>query len=915
MSLQIARPGRIAIAACLVALAAVLAWGGFHFGLFGRKPVPVKVGPPPETASLQGTLASIVTNYRKIIVLLDDEKSLEPDRAADANNAARSLFYKNLDLLKGLGEKLSDEIGTIGSRTEQAVPPQVAHFLDELENEPDWHDGDKLVFVDTIEDIIEAAGNLPEAYKKRTGLMDRIEEDKKALKEIQALYDRELEKIFGRFETRGMVVHREAWGKYVSYLKTKFTREQLLEEYAGKPRKKPVPGPEKMAPASPQAAKAGPSEFPPKSLVLTFDDGPHLRYTPRIMEILKSNGIKGVFFELGSNIGSFKDDDSIRLARASKVSEAVVASGFYLGNHSYSHAFLPKLGDKELKSEIERTARLLAAVTDTPIDLFRPPYGAQNERVLRVVRDHDMRSVLWQIDSRDWADPVPMSIADRVVREVAQRGRGVVLFHDINARTVEALPLIVSTLKQEGYRFLSWNGKAFSDENRGEPPVPPEPKTAPEFYRDSWAVVIGIDAYLHWPQLQYAVNDAKAVKELLVRKYRFKPDNIIVLLNEEATRENILSALGDVMGDTDKVNREDRVFVFFAGHGMTRKLPTGRDLGYIIPVDADPQSYQGRSISMTNFQDISEAIPAKHLFFVMDSCYSGLALTRGSGPVARSENYLRDISRRVSRQMLTAGGADQQVADNGPNGHSVFTWTLLQGLEGQADLNNDGFITASELAAYVGPAVSAIGKQTPAFGSLAGSEGGEFIFQPRQNTEFLSELSVQLDQEAIELNSQLDQVRRQIAEKRLRNKKLQKELALAMAAAGSTDAAAGRPGKESFAKHMEKGSSLFKERKYDEALKEFLAASRMNPSSPLAANNAGYMYHKMGQYEEAAEWFEKTIALDPQRAIAHGNLGDAYFNLNRKAEAKKAFLKYLELAPNSKNAPEIENRLKSMEQQ
>lgn len=874
--------------------------------------------PPSKAPALQETLSSIVTNYRKIIVLLDDEKTLDSDRVASANALAQSLFYRNLDLLKELSEKLTDEIGTVGSGEtgvtgsgSPAIPPGVAYFLDKLENEPDWHDGDKLAFVDTVEDIIEVAGNLPAAYKKRTGLVDRVEEDRKALKEIQALYDREMEKIFGRFETRGMVVHREAWEKYVSYLKTKFTRDQLLGQFEGGPGKKPVPPKEKAGRIVPQGKGSQATEFPPKTLVLTFDDGPHLRYTPRIMEILKSNGIKGVFFELGSNIGSFKADNSIRLTRASKVSEAVVTSGFYLGNHSYSHAFLPKLGDGELKTEIERTSRLLAAVSETPVNLFRPPYGAQNEKVLKVVRDHDMRSVLWQIDSKDWADPVPKSIADRVVREVSQKGRGVILFHDINARTVEALPLIVSTLKQEGYRFLSWNGKAFSDEGRGEQTLA-EPQPSAEFYRESWAVIIGIDKYVHWPRLQYAVNDAKGVKELLVRRYRFKPDNIIVLLNEDATREKILSVLGDVMGNIDKVKKEDRVFVFFAGHGMTRKLPSGRDLGYIIPVDADPQNYQGQSISMTNFQDISEAIPAKHLFFVMDSCYSGLALTRGAG-LTRSENYLREISRRISRQMLTAGGADQQVADNGPNGHSVFTWTLLQGLEGQADLNSDGFITASELAAYVGPAVSAIGKQTPAFGSLPGSEGGEFIFQPRQNTEFLSELSAQLDQEAIRLNDQLDQVRRQIAEKRLRNKKLQKELTLAMADAGTVDAAQGRQGSAAFSKHMEKGNSLFKERKYDEALKEFLAASRMNPSSPLAANNAGYMYHKMGQYEEAVEWFEKTVALDPQRAIAYGNLGEACSNLNRKAEAKKAFLKYLELAPNSKNAHDIEGKLKSLE--
>src|SRR5208337_2714661 len=207
--------------------------------------------------------------------------------------------------------------------------------------------------------------------------------------------------------------------------------------------------------------------------------------------------------------------------------------------------------------------------------------------------------------------------------------------------------------------------------------------------------VIGIDAYETWPKLSYAANDAQGVRDLLIKKYNFKPDHTFLLLDKEATRQNILSLLGDKLGNPDLVKREDRVFVFFAGHGATRHLASGRDLGYIIPVDADLSNYEGQAISMTNFQDISEAIPAKHVLFIMDSCYSGLALTRAGSPVL-SQNYLNEMARREARQMFTAGGADQQVADSGPNGHSVFTWTLLQGLDGRADLNGDGVITASE---------------------------------------------------------------------------------------------------------------------------------------------------------------------------------------------------------------------------
>ena len=228
---------------------------------------------------------------------------------------------------------------------------------------------------------------------------------------------------------------------------------------------------------------------------------------------------------------------------------------------------------------------------------------------------------------------------------------------------------------------------------------------------------------------------------------------------------------------------------------------------------------------MTNFQDISESIPAKHVFFVMDSCYSGLAMTRAG---ASGNNYLREMSRRTARQMLTAGGANKEVADHGPNGHSVFTWTLLQGLEGRADLNSDGLITAANWPRTSGPSVSALSHQTPAFGNLVGSGGGEFIFELHPETEALSQLSAQLDQEGIQLNAQLDRIRKEIAAKTSRNNELRRQIAAAKSGYSETTIASAK-GTGSAATHLNRGDALFKEKRYQEALDEFLTAARMDP--------------------------------------------------------------------------------------
>ena len=867
---------------------------------------------------VKAAVADIVAAYRKIIVLVQEESALGPADRDRVYPVGQFMFEENEKRLTTLTDQLTSDIE---ARLNAPSPPssgRVEQFLDRIENDPALHDADKLAFRDALEDLAAFLGEARTTSPLRQELETRIAADLTALREIQALYEKELADVFSRFQQRGMSVRREAWEKYVAFLKSLYDPAAILKEYA-----RIVEWPSDTRGPGRQKGDTGPEIFgtglPAKTLVLTFDDGPHPRYTARVVDTLKKYGVPAVFFQVGQNIGTLGKNDSVKLTRAAEASRLVQAAGLPVANHTYSHALLPKLGEKELAEELEWTDRILAQVTQGTTGLFRAPYGARNERVMTALNAHNMKSIMWNIDSRDWADPIPKSIADRVLRTVGEEKRGILLFHDIHERTVEALPIILDALKAEGYQFAGWNGKEFAVAGtraaaKTAEAQPLEPK--PALYRESWAVLIGIDDYTKWPKLRYAVNDANGMRDILVRKFKFKPEHVFTLVNREATRENILSVLADKLGNPQLVKRDDRVFVFFAGHGITRKLPSGRDLGYIVPVEADVSNYHGQSISMTNFQDIAEAIPAKHVLFVMDSCYSGLGLTRG-GRADQSQNYLMEISRRSARQMLTAGGADQQVADNGPNGHSVFTWTLLQALEGKGDLNNDGFITASELAAYIGPVVSSLSHQTPAFGNLPGSEGGEFVFELAHENEFLSALSSQLDEEAITLNSEIDRLRAEIARKSQRNQTLEQELASTQQTLRSLDVPPTRPRPTAKAESMwtsnDRGMSLFKERKYAEALQEFLAATRLEPAHPLAANNLGYTYYKLERHEEAVRWFEKTISLDPRRAIAYLNLGDAYAKLGRKPEAKRAFEKYLELQPTSKSAAYAREMITSLE--
>jgi len=862
-----------------------------------------------------------VAAYRKIIVLMDNAGALDEGNRQRVRTAAWILFEKNHARLEKLEEELRGDLA-------QKDSPLAEAFLMRIESGGEFRDADKLAF----RDLLDGLATIPEQEVASAALRKRIADDAAALEQIQALYQKEIPQIFSGFQTRGMVVHREAWEHYVASLKKKYRREEILKEYESQ-----------LPPAEGRGGGAAKSklemfgtEMPQKTVALTFDDGPHPRYTDQVLAILKKYGLQAVFFEVGQNLGKVSDNNEIKLGPIAPASYRILESGSMIANHSYSHPVLPKLNEAALNKEIGDTNALLTYILKSSPVLFRPPYGAANEDILTKIQADNMKTVIWNVDSEDWADPVPNSVAQRVITDVEKQHRGIILFHDIHKVGIEALPTVIETLQKDGYQFVSWNGTAFALPNtRGEQAAAAPAPPAPQFYRDSWAAIIGIDDYVNWQKLRYAAHDAQGVKDLLIQKYNFAPDHIFTLLNGEATRQNILSLLGDKLANPNMVQREDRVLVFYAGHGATRKLASGRELGYIIPVDADLTNYEGSAISMTNFQDISEAIPAKHLLFIMDSCYSGLALTRGGGALP-TQNYLAEISRREAREMFTAGGADQQVADNGPNGHSVFTWTLLQGLDGRADLNGDGVITASELANYVAPAVSALSRQTPAFGNLPGTEGGDFIFDLKHETEFLNEDSAQLGDDAIKLNSELEKLRAQMRAEERKNEELRKQLEAAQAelkqgaqaGAGAQSTTASGTGAlttatvpvpsapvtppDPAAVANDEGMRLYKEKRYADASAKFVEACQLQPTKALFANNAGFAFYRLGQYDDAEKWFLQTIALDPKRAVAYLNLGDAYFDQQKKAEAKAAYEKFLAMSPNSKSAPGVREKLKAL---
>lgn len=174
------------------------------------------------------------------------------------------------------------------------------------------------------------------------------------------------------------------------------------------------------------------------AVALTFDDGPHPRYTKQILNILKKEKVHATFFVVGMNARYYPS-----------ILRRIVKQGNELGNHTYSHLNSAKAGRKLLRREIKATDRLIKKVSGHSGKWFRPPGALIDGEALAVAKSLNYQVVLWNVDSLDWQKPKPKKLAKRVLSRV--KPGSIVLFHDSGGdrgRTVAALPLIIKGLKK-----------------------------------------------------------------------------------------------------------------------------------------------------------------------------------------------------------------------------------------------------------------------------------------------------------------------------------------------------------------------------------------------------------------------------------------------------------------------------------
>ena len=177
-----------------------------------------------------------------------------------------------------------------------------------------------------------------------------------------------------------------------------------------------------------------------KAVALTFDDGPHPEYTPKLLAILKKYKVRATFFVIGKMVEQYPD-----MVRAED------ADGNLVANHTYHHVNLNRVPLDEIALEWKACNAAVKSVIRKDMKYCRPPGGDYDSDVITAAADAGLITVLWTDDPGDYASPGEKLIDQRVLNRVSDGG--IILLHDGVQQTVDVLPQIIESLQDRGFKF------------------------------------------------------------------------------------------------------------------------------------------------------------------------------------------------------------------------------------------------------------------------------------------------------------------------------------------------------------------------------------------------------------------------------------------------------------------------------
>ena len=397
---------------------------------------------------------------------------------------------------------------------------------------------------------------------------------------------------------------------------------------------------------------------------------------------------------------------------------------------------------------------------------------------------------------------------------------------------------------------------------------------------NKWAVIVGISEYKHQPwNLNYAHRDAEELYKLLLTENggNFKQDNIKLLTNREATKRNIEIALHDFL---EKPDKNDLVMLYFACHGAPNpKRPNSNNL-YLLTYDTEPAKIAATGLRMREIDDVlRDTLIADKVIIFADTCHSGGigGNIRNRSISDRSEfvnRYLSSLDAAKPGVALLTSAEAREVSREGKEwggGHGVFTYFILEGIQGKADTNRDGIVTVGELFEYVRANV-------------------------KQETQDLQHPSIGTNQSdrnlpvaiahAIESNSQNNQ--------NISHSEEDEKLISDYSTIISLDS-------ENVNAYRNRGLAYYRLGQHDKAIADFDKAIYLEPKYSATYVHRGVSYKNLEEYQKAIDDYNKAIHLDPNDSSAYCNRGFSYHCLEEYEKAIEDYTEAIRLNP-QKNA-------------
>lgn len=396
-------------------------------------------------------------------------------------------------------------------------------------------------------------------------------------------------------------------------------------------------------------------------------------------------------------------------------------------------------------------------------------------------------------------------------------------------------------------------------------------------YYKSWVVIFGINDYLLAPKLTTPVADGKVLAETL-RKIGF--EEVIEVYDKQASFKGMQYILNDVL--LRKVGRQDRVVIFYAGHAGITRDSNGKDLGYLVPWDAQTNN-ASKAVTLDDLKDFSRRVMAKHILFIINAGVSGWDITAPQQLSLEGRGAQEEETDKRAVQVIAAASKGEATAHK--DGQSIFVRSLTAGLQGAADTDKNGWLMVSELGTYLKQQIerATAGKQHPQVVRLDG-DGDMILVEGKQGT-FRAGGEPKTDAERMTAAKELYEQ----AFTALQQQRPPQEALNSLNKALEYNPTYGEAYILKSYVLLEYLSNL------DDALIAANQAVKYAAENPDSHYTRGLILLKKQHYKDAEQAMQRSLALNPDNSDALLILGDLYAeDLKDQKKALQSYKKYLE---------------------